>query len=106
MLTVKGPAPLVGESSKAIRITSIADKAAGLVVEAEILDAQLSTLKMRTTEKPLHVHGAELKIVADGVYDLVIGPAFTSGANSAVVAAAGGYRSIEISVDFAGRAGK
>ena len=106
LLSVKESAPLVGESSKAIKISSIADKAAGLVVEADVLDGQLSVLELRTSDKPLHVHGAELKMVADGVYDLVIEPALTPAANSAVVAPGREYRSIEISVDFAGRAGK
>ena len=106
LLGVKGSPPLVGESSKAIKITSVAYKAASLVVEAEVSDAHSSILELRTSENLLRVHGAELAVVGDGVYDLVIGSAMTPGRNSAVGPPASGYRSIEISVEFVGKAGK
>jgi glycogen debranching enzyme len=84
---VKSPAPLVGEASKTIKITSVVYKSTTLVVGADV--AQPGTIELRTNEKPLRVHGAKLNSVSDGVYDLMIDPPSNAG-----------YRHIEVTVDF------
>ncbi len=98
MVSVKSPAPLVGGASSGIKITSVSQKGASLVLEADVRrDAQDSIIELRTSERSLQVHGAELKPVSDGVYDLFVSPASASGAD----ATASGYRHIQITVDFA-----
>lgn len=108
-LSVKARDPLVGESSKSIKIVSVAYQGTSLVLQADVSrDASLSAIELRTNEKPLQVHGARLSLVSDGHYDLVIDPALTAGAHQAdpagnLASPAGAHRHIELIVDFAGR---
>jgi glycogen debranching enzyme len=97
-LTVKAPSPLLGESSKAIKLTSVAYHGASLVLGLDVSrDAPLSTIELWTNEKPLRAHGAQLELSSPGVYELKPDP---------VSAPAGAYQHIEVSIDFAGREGK
>jgi hypothetical protein len=111
-LSVSSPAPLLGEASRAIKITSVAYKATSLVVDADVSqDGPASTVELRTNEKPLQAHGAKLRLVSGDRYELVVDPVLTAGAHNADSAAnpapaAGEYRHVEIIVDFAGRAGR
>jgi glycogen debranching enzyme len=112
-VTVTGPPPLLGESSKTVKITSVAYRASTLVLDADVpVAATISTIVLQTHEKPLKVRGAKLRLVSDGFYDLAIDPVSTEGdeaANSAAnppPPAPGEYRRTEIVVDFAGREGK
>ena len=71
LLSVSGAAPLVGEPSKQIKITSVAYKPASLVVDADVSrDAPNSTIELRTDQKVLKVSGAKLTPVSAGLYDL------------------------------------
>jgi hypothetical protein len=79
---------LLGEPSKQIKIISVAYKPGSLVVSADV-SSDGSVIELRTKEKPLRARGAELRPVSDEKYTLIIEP--TSG----------GYRHIEIIVDFA-----
>jgi hypothetical protein len=98
LLSVSGAAPLVGEPSKQIKITSVAYKPASLVVDADVSpDAPNSTIELRTDQKILKVRGANLTPVAGGVYVLVVDlPGNTAPAASQ-------YRHTEIVVDLAAR---
>jgi hypothetical protein len=92
-LSVSSPEPLLGESSKGIKIISAAYKPGSLVVKADV-SPDGSAIELRTKEKPLRARGAALKPVSDDRYELIVEP--TPGA----------YRHIEITVDFAAKAGK
>jgi hypothetical protein len=73
MLSVSGPAPLLGEPSKAIKLTSVTRKAATLMIGAEVSrNAPTSTIELRTTEKPLKVQGATLKSLSEDRYELLV----------------------------------
>ncbi len=75
LLSVSDAAPLLGEPSKQIKITSVAYKPASLVIDADVSpDAPHSTIELRTDEKVLKARGAKLKLVSDGVYDLLVDP--------------------------------
>jgi glycogen debranching enzyme len=108
-VSVSGPPPLLGASSRTVKITSVAYRATSLVLDADVSpDAPISTIALRTHENPLKVHAGKLRLVSDGLYDLVIDPVSTEGdqtANSAAnpAPAPGEYRHTEIVVDFAGR---
>ncbi|HET6220366.1 MAG TPA: hypothetical protein VFE27_25275, partial [Acidobacteriaceae bacterium] len=60
-LSAGSPAPLLGEPSTAIKITSVVYKAKNLVVDADVSQAMPSTVELRTGEKPLQASGAKLK---------------------------------------------
>jgi glycogen debranching enzyme len=102
-VSVTGLAPLLGESSRTVKITSVAYRSASLVLGVEVSSAPpTSTIELRTHEEPLRVHGGKLRLVSDGLYDLVIDPVSTEGDQAANPAPAG-FRHTEIVVDFAGR---
>jgi hypothetical protein len=92
LLSVARAAPLVGEASKEIKITSVAYKPASLVVETDVT-RDPSTIELRTDEKVLKVQGAKLTPVSAGVYDLAVDPAGDPGR----------YTHTQIVVDFAPR---
>jgi glycogen debranching enzyme len=97
LLSVSDAAPLLGEPSKQIKITSVAYKPASLVVDADVSrDAPNSTVELRTNEKVLNVRGAKLRLVSDGVYELLVDPEGNPGPEA-------GYRHTEIVVDFVAR---
>jgi len=62
---------------------------------------------LHTKEKPLRARGAELRLVSDDRYELIVEP-LTAERNTANPASPtpGDYRHIEIIVDFSGRMGK
>ena len=92
-LDVKDPAPLVGDGSKGVKIASVGYKGPNLVVEADVTDqVPGSTIQLGTSQKPLQVHGATLRPLSDGWYDLLLNPG-----------SAAGYRRVEVVVDFAPR---
>ncbi len=92
-LSVKADAPLIGESSKAIKITSVAYQANRLVIGLDATrDPSRSSIELRTDEKPLQAHGAKLESPSPAVYNLEPDP---------VSAPAGEYRHIQITVDLA-----
>jgi glycogen debranching enzyme len=98
LLSVSSAAPLLGEPSKQIKITSVAYKPASLVVDADVsLEAPNSTIELRTDQKVLKVRGAKLMLVSTGVYDLLVDPPGNTNP------AAGQYSHTEIVVDFAAR---
>ena len=107
-MSISGSPPLLGESSRTVKITSVAYRATSLVLDADVSpDAPISTIELRTHEKPLKVHGGKLSVVSDGLYGLVIDPVSAEGdraANSAAnpAPAPGEYRHTEIVIDFAG----
>jgi hypothetical protein len=95
---VRDAAPLLGEPSQRIKITSVAYKPASLVLGADVSrDALNSTIELRTDQKVLKVRGAKIRLISDGVYELLVDPAGNP------VPAAGEYRHTEIPVDFAAR---
>ncbi len=96
-LSVSSPAPLLGETSKGIKIISAVYKSGSLVVNADV-SQDGSVIELRTKKKPLQARGAELRPVSDESYELIVEP-------NAVTASAG-YRHIEIIVDFADSPGK
>jgi len=106
-VSVKRPAPLAAESSEGIKIVSVAYEGTSLVLQADVSrNASLSTIELRTNEKPLRSHGAKLSVVSDREYELFVDPASTldahkvdSRANPAPTGP--GFRRIEIIVDFA-----
>jgi glycogen debranching enzyme len=103
-VSVRQPEPLVGDSSKAIKLTTVTYQAANLVLKADVSrDATNSTIELRTTEKPLQAHGAELTPVSPGLYDLTVDPVAKEMDQAG---AAPEFRHIQIVVDFARRAGK
>jgi glycogen debranching enzyme len=106
-LSVSSPAPLLGGASKGIKIISAVYTPASLVVNADI-SQDGSSIELRTKEKPLRAHGAELRLVSDGTYELMVepSPAGENNAHSAANSTFGKYRHIEIVVDFAGGVGK
>jgi hypothetical protein len=88
----------VGEPSKQIKITSVAYKPASLVVDADVSrDAPNSTIELRTDQEVLKVRGANLTLVSDGIYDLLV----DLPGNSAHTA--GEYRHTQIVVDLVAR---
>jgi glycogen debranching enzyme len=92
-LSVKADPPLIGESSKAIKITSVDYQANRLLLGLDAArDPSRSSIELRTNEKPLQAHGAKLESPSPGVYNLEPDP---------VSAPAGEYRHIEITVDLA-----
>jgi hypothetical protein len=98
LLGVSGAAPLVGEPSKQIKITSVAYKKASLVVDADVSrNAPNSTIELRTNQRILKVRGAKLTLISGGVYELVVDAASNPGN------AASQYAHTEIIVDFAAR---
>ena len=107
-MSASGSPPLLGESSRTVKITSVAYRATSLVLDADVSpDAPISTIELRTHEKPLKVHGGKLSLVSDGLYGLVIDPVSAEGDRAAHSAAnpapaPGEYRHTEIVVDFAG----
>ena len=107
LLSIKADAPLLGDPSKASKITAVhmtspADRGATLVVEADVWrDAQRPAIALRTSDRPLRVQGGELEPVAEGVYNLVVDPASKASAGSASIAPSSDYRHIKVSVDFA-----
>jgi glycogen debranching enzyme len=107
-VSASGSPPLVGDSSRTVKITSVAYRATSLILDADVSpDAPISIIELRTHEKPLKVHGAKLSLVSDGLYGLVIDPVSAEGDRAAHSAAnpapaPGEYRRTEIVVDFAG----
>ena len=98
LLSVSDAAPLLGEPSKQIKITSVAYKPASLVIDVDVSSlAPNSTIELWTDQKPLKVRGAKLKRASDSLYDLLVDPVGTPGP------AAGQYRHTEIVVDFVAR---
>jgi glycogen debranching enzyme len=94
-ISVRDPVPLVGESSRGIKLTSVAYDSKTLVLEAQVrLDESSATIKLRTGDTPLRAHGAKLVAIGLGEYELVVDPVLTGDA---------AYRHIEITVDFAGK---
>jgi hypothetical protein len=93
-LSAQSPAPLLGESSKAIKIISAIYKPGTLVLNADVSqNSPAAGIELRTNEEPLRAHGAKLMLIANGTYELIIDP-------STPAAAPGDYRHIEITVDF------
>jgi hypothetical protein len=108
-LSVESPAPLLGDSSKGIKIISAAYKPGSLVVNADVSqDGPAATVELRTNEKPLQAHGAELRSVSTDRYDLVVDASVANAlkADSVANPATGDYRHIEIVVDFSDSVGK
>ena len=98
LLSLSSAAPLLGEPSQRIKITSVAYKPASLVLGADVSrDALNSTIELRTDQKVLKVRGAKIRLISDGVYELLVDPAGNP------VPAAGEYWHTEIVVDFAAR---
>jgi glycogen debranching enzyme len=92
---VKDRVPLVGESSRGIKLTSIAYDAKTLVLKADVRpDQNSSAITLRTDEKPLGAHGAKLVMMAQGEYELIVDQNL---ARDTV------YQHVEITVDFAGK---
>jgi glycogen debranching enzyme len=103
-VSVRQPGPLVGESSKAIKLTAVTYQAANLVLKADVSrDATNSIIELRTTEKPLQALGAQLTPVSPGLYDLTVDPVAKEMDQAGPTAE---FRHIQIVVDFAHRAGK
>jgi glycogen debranching enzyme len=101
-VSVRSPGPLVGESSKAIKLTAVTYQAANLVLKADVSrDTSNSTIALRTTEKPLQAHGAQLTPVSPGLYDLTVDPIAKEMDQAG---AAAEFRHVQIVVDFAHRA--
>jgi hypothetical protein len=94
-LSVQSPAPLLGEPSKGIKIISAIYKPGSLVVNADVSQDGAS-IELRTKEKPLHAHEAELKLISGDVYELIVERSATAGKP-------GDYRHIEITVDFSAK---
>lgn len=93
LLSLSGAAPLLGEPSQRIKLTSVAYKPAGLVVGVDVSrDAPNSSIELRTEQKVLKVRGAKISQISDGVYDLLVNPVTYSET--------GGYGHTEILVDF------
>jgi glycogen debranching enzyme len=106
-VSVKEAIPLVGESSKGIKLTAVTYKAANLVLNADVLrDTSISTIELRTTEQPLQAHGATLTPVSPGLYDLTINPAPMELDPTKSPSTPAEYRHTQIVVDFANKAGK
>jgi mannosylglycerate hydrolase MGH1-like protein len=104
---IKPPDPLVGDSSKAIKLTAVTYQAASLVLNADVRrDGSNSTIELRTTERPLQAHGAKLSSDSPGLYELTVDPLATQLDQTQTASAASGYRHIQVIVDFAERAGK
>jgi glycogen debranching enzyme len=96
LLSLRGAAPLLGEPSQGIKITSVVYKPASLLVDADVSrDTPNSIIELRTDQKLLQVRGAKLSPISDGVYDLLVDPASNPGT------ATGPYRHTQIVVDFA-----
>ena len=103
-VSVKQPDPLVGESSKAIKLTAVTYNSSNLVLNADIPRTQsLSTIELRTDEKPLQAHGAQLTPISPGLYDLTVDPVAKEMDQAGPAAE---FSRIKIVVDFAKRAGK
>jgi glycogen debranching enzyme len=103
-VSVRQPEPLVGDSSKAIKLTAVTYQAANLVLKADISrDASNSIIELRTTEKPSQAHGAQLTPVSPGLYDLTVDPV---AKETDPAGAAPEFRHIQIVVDFARPPGK
>jgi glycogen debranching enzyme len=91
-VSITSPSPLVGDPSKAAKITSVTYRAATLVIGLDVSrDPESSPIELRTEEKPMRAQGAQLKPVSQGVYVIQPDPA---------PAPASGYRHIEIVIDF------
>ncbi len=98
LISVSGPAPLVGEPSKAIKIISAVYKPDRLTVEADVSrDTSTSTLELWTNENPLEAQGGKLSLISPGVYKLAVDQ---PKAESATGSASGGYRRAEINIQF------
>jgi hypothetical protein len=90
---VEDPVPLVGESSRGVKLTSVAYDSKTLLLKADVRqDDNSSVITLRTDEKPLGAHGAKLVMIAQGEYQLIV-----DQTPDAI------YRHIEITVDFAGK---
>ncbi len=88
---------------------SVAYKPGSLVVNADVSqNSPAASIELRTMEKPLQARGAELRLVSDDTYELIVEPLTAGGnnKNSAAHPAPGDYRHIEIIVDFSDRVGK
>jgi glycogen debranching enzyme len=86
------PSPLLGDPSKATRITAVTYRATTLVIGLDVSpDPHPSPIELRTDQNPLRAPGAQLKPVSEGVYDLQL---------DSPPAPASGYRHIEIAIDF------
>jgi hypothetical protein len=103
-LSVQTPAPLLGEPSKATKIISAIYKPGSLVVNADV-SQDSAPIELRTKEKPLQAHGAELKLISDDVYELIVERPPTAGTNLNPTRdlKPGDYRHIEITVDFSAK---
>jgi glycogen debranching enzyme len=92
-VSVDGPPPLVGESSRHTRITSISHRGRSLVLAVDVLgDTPMASIELRTSERPSRVRGAALHAVSGEVYRLDVTTP-TSGVP-------GKYRHLEIVIDF------
>jgi glycogen debranching enzyme len=92
---VRQPVLLVGESSRGIKLTSVAYDSKTLVVDAQARGNDNSpVITLRTGDKPLRAHGAKLVTVGPDEYELVVQQVLTGEAV---------YRHIEVTVDFAGK---
>jgi hypothetical protein len=98
LLSLSGAAPLLGEPSQGIKITSVVYKPASLVVDADVSsDVPNSIIELRTGQKVQQVRGAKLSPISDGVYDLIVDPASNPGP------APGRYGHTQIVIDFVGK---
>ncbi len=98
LLSVSDAAPLLGEPSKQIKITSVAYKALSLALDADVSrDPLTSTIELRTDQKVLKVRGAKLKPASDGLYDLLVDLPVNADPGASE------YQHIKVVVDFAGK---
>jgi glycogen debranching enzyme len=94
-IRVREPVPLVGESSKGIKLTSVTYDSKTLVLHADVRrDESSAAITLRTGDKPLRAHGAKLVAIGQDEYELAVDPGLTGDA---------AYRHTEITVDFAGK---
>ncbi len=96
-MTSKTPAPLPGDASQAVKITSVSYRGGSLAVQSDVSGEGI--IELRTSEKPLKTSGATLSHVGNDLYDLTL-PSAMDGTEKGTHLP-DGYHHTEVIVDFA-----
>jgi glycogen debranching enzyme len=86
--------PLVGDSSRAMKLIDLKLNGSKYTVDAQVDSSQSSNFQLRTDRKVVDVHGATWKAMSSDIYEFTVPPSETSQPSHS-------YHAVQIVVDLA-----